>query len=207
MRFVFVLCVLIFAAAAIEARAAGLPVPQDSVAAAQPDTAQSRIPQPPKEKTELKKDMASITSPDLGNVPQWEREKSATVAVFSSMLVPGLGQIYNGRKWKAVIFAGLEIWFFTNAMWEKKRADEWLAVRDDQDAGSIEYQEADLLYNFHKENARTFMWWLGGTWLISMLDAFIDAHLFDVRAVDPTVIRKTESDQKHINYIGFEIKW
>ncbi len=111
------------------------------------------------------------------------------------MVLPGLGQLYNGRRLKVVLAAGGFGYLITRAWLENKQAQEYLAVRDESDPGSIDYQNADILYNFHKDNSITFVWWSGAVWLIQVLDAFVDAHLYDVRAVTPTVMRGTDNTQ------------
>ena len=83
---------------------------------------------------------------------------------------------------------------------DRKRSDQWLAIRDSSDPGSLEWKQADLQYQFYREQALNFVWWAGAVWLINVLDAFVDAHLFDVRGVDPSVIQGTEQQ-----YVGFSM--
>ena len=151
----------------------------------------------------LKADMAVIGATEVPGEYQWQRKKTPRVAMVSSMLLPGLGQVYNGRRWKAIIFAGLETWFLANIMFEYRQADRFLDIRDSFPPGSLPWKEADLFYNFHKDNAVTFMWWAGATWLINVLDAYIDAHLFDIRSVDPDAFEGSDKAQ----YVGFSVKF
>jgi hypothetical protein len=68
--------------------------------------------------------------------------------------------------------------------------------------GTIEWKEQDLFVRFHRENSLDFVWFSAATWLIGMLDAFVDAHLFDVRSVDPFIIQGSDS-----RYFGFDMKF
>jgi hypothetical protein len=117
------------------------------------------------------------------------------------MVLPGLGQAYNGRKWKAAIAFGLFTFYISNAMIQQRTANDFLNVRDNVPVGSPPWEQADQLYNFHKDSAVDYLWWAGATWFIGMLDAFIDAHLYDVRAVDPDVF-EASAGQK---YVGLSV--
>jgi len=141
---------------------------------------------------EIKDEMARIGSNEVSGDTQWERGKSAKTATICSMVLPGLGQLYNGRRYKTILAAGGFGYLMAQAWLENKQAQEYAVVRDASEPGSVEYQNADILYNFHKENSISFVWWSGAVWLIQVLDAFVDAHLYDVRAVTPMVMRGTD---------------
>ena len=72
---------------------------------------------------------------------------------------------------------------------EQKQSQEHLMARDALPPSTVDWLNEDMLYEFHRENAVTYLWWSGAVWLITALDAFVDAHLYDVRAVTPTVTR------------------
>jgi hypothetical protein len=179
---------------AVAAFAAGMPA-SSSAQTTSADSLRRHAPTRQKSKEEVKERMTVIGATEMPGEYQWERKKSARTAMFSSMLMPGLGQMYNGRKWKAAIFFGGFGSFVAIAWVERKSAQYYLAVRDDQDPGSTEWQEADLFYQFHRENALDFVWWAGAIWLVNVLDAFVDAHLFDVRGVDPSVIKGSDNSK------------
>lgn len=146
---------------------------------------------------DLKKAMATVGLNELPAGREWERQKSAKVAVMSSMLMPGLGQAYNGRKLKAGVFMGLFTFFASSSYVERKTSQEFLSARDSYPTGSQEWHDNDLYYEFHRTNAGDFLWWAGAVWFIGLLDAFVDAHLYDVRAVDPTIF-KGSGGQKYV---------
>ena len=164
------------------------------------DSLRRHAPTEQKSRDEVKGRITAIGATEMPGEYQWERKKSPRVAMFSSMLLPGLGQMYNGRKWKAAAFFGGFTWFMAVAWTDRKLSDQWLARRDASDPGSLEYKLADLQYQFYRDQALNFAWWAGAVWLINVLDAFVDAHLFDVRGVDPSVIQGTEQQ-----YVGFSV--
>jgi hypothetical protein len=166
---------------------------QENAGASPADSASVQTPE------QLKKTMATVGLNEVPGVEEWQREKSAKVAVLSSMVLPGLGQAYNGRKWKAAIFAGLFTFYAGTAWVEYKKSEDFLNLRDNFPTGSNPWDKADQSYQFHKENAKDFMWWAGAVWFFGLLDAFVDAHLYDVRAVDPAVFKSTGGQK----YVGF----
>lgn len=144
---------------------------------------------------QLKQTMAIVGLDEVPGLHGWQREKSAKIAVISSMILPGLGQVYNGRKWKAGIAFGLFTFYLGTAWIEDKKATDALNARDSFPTGSSQWQNADLYYNFYKQNSIDNVWWAGAVWFIGLLDAFVDAHLYDVRAVDPDVFESTNGNK------------
>jgi hypothetical protein len=90
--------------------------------------------------------------------------KSPKGAMLRSLAVPGWGQLYNGKRFKAIIIMGAEIGLISNAIIQNQLAAE---------AGN-EYDR-----EFYRENRSLSIWWLGAVILFSITDAFVDAHLFD----------------------------
>ena len=150
---------------------------------------------------QLKQTMAVVGLEELPGLRQWQRDKSARIAVLSSMVLPGLGQVYNGRKWKAGIAFGLFTFYMGTALVEQKEATAAEDARNSFPEGSSDWNLADSYYQFHKKNSIDNVWWAGAVWFISLLDAFVDANLYDVRAVDPKVFKGSNGK----NYVGFSI--
>jgi uncharacterized protein DUF5683 len=95
--------------------------------------------------------------------------KSPTGIMFRSLLIPGWGQATNHAWVKAVLVAG---------------AETALAVSVIQDTHQLETLDPSspqyaTIYDHRQRNA----WWLGGVVFLSMVDAYVDAHLkgFDVQ--------------------------
>jgi hypothetical protein len=105
--------------------------------------------------------------------------------MLSSALLPGLGQVYNGRRLKVGILVGFMSFYAGNMVinWRQHKYHE--ATRDLLEEGSDAWEREDILSQYHEERAIDFLWWSGATWLIGILDAWIDAHLYDVRAYKP----------------------
>lgn len=88
--------------------------------------------------------------------------KSPTGAMLRSLAVPGWGQWYNGKKFKAVLLAGGEIGLVTDAVILNQ-----LAARSDNLQDRV----------FYRDNRSLAIWWLAAVMLYAMADAYVDAHL------------------------------
>jgi hypothetical protein len=92
--------------------------------------------------------------------------KSATGAVLRSLAVPGWGQLYNESYVKAVAFAGVEgslIFSMSHQHDQMKRFEK---------AGDFTREQ------FYRSSRNRLIWWLAGTVLLSMGDAYVDAQLY-----------------------------
>jgi hypothetical protein len=95
------------------------------------------------------------------------RTKSPKVAVIRSAVLPGWGQWYNEQKLKSLLVFGAEAALIGNAVYYNQ-----LAVK-----GATDDER-----RFYQDVRGRFLWWLIAAHLINVLDAYVDAHLwnFDV---------------------------
>ena len=91
-------------------------------------------------------------------------KKSPNGAVLRSLLVPGWGQYYNGQKWKAALVCAAELGELGTAIYWHRESKR---VNDDH---------FKLVYEDYRNAA---YWFLAGTIILSMLDAYVDAQLSD----------------------------
>lgn len=94
-------------------------------------------------------------------------------AVIRSAVFPGWGQWYNGKKLKAVVVFGVEVGFISAAIWHNQRVVYWM------DSSLTQYtaEFRELNESFHIDMRNQFVWYLAGALLVSMADAYVDAHL------------------------------
>jgi hypothetical protein len=100
--------------------------------------------------------------------------KSPGLAVLLSAVVPGAGQAYNESYWKIPIVLGLGIYF----------ASQWLhnnrLVKDFREQFSITGNPQDLARrDFYKDQRDTFTWYIAILYFANILDAYVDASLYD----------------------------
>jgi len=114
--------------------------------------------------------------------------KSTTTALVASMIVPGAGQIYNGSYWKAPLIWGLEYYFASvyrtqNNLYKQNRA-LYVPLRDSAaatgDETTLSLANNYLrISNFYRDQRDTFGWYMVIAYAVNLLDAYVDASLFN----------------------------
>jgi hypothetical protein len=153
----------------------------------------------PEERSEIKGVLTQLGSGEVAGLRQWQRRKVPKAAMFSSMVLPGLGQLYDGRRIKVGLAAGFFSVYMGAAWMHWKDAQSWTVYRDklpEDETGAIRVANAQI--EFHKESARDFLWWSGAIWVIQVLDAWIDAHLYDLRIYTPPAVPGESPDTRRI---------
>lgn len=111
----------------------------------------------------------------------WRSHKSGKVAMLCSLVFPGLGQMYNERPLKAAIAMGAET-FYLSLVWLNQRyARREEQKRDSYPRDSYQWAQHDLWAGEYKERSIDWVWWSAGALLVIVLDAYIDAHLSDMK--------------------------
>jgi hypothetical protein len=99
-----------------------------------------------------------------------------TLALFKSLLVPGLGQLGNHKYFKAALFGGLESVFIIAAIHYEQQAHDARVLymtAVDRNARFVWYD----FYDNKRKNRNKYIWFAGLTVFVSMFDAYVDAHL------------------------------
>ena len=101
-------------------------------------------------------------------------QKSPLGAVLRSAVIPGWGQIYNESYWKAPV-----IWGITGALvysWIQYNKD-FNFYRDKYiNSGNEQYR---YLRTFYQDQRDLMTIYIGLTYLLNLVDAYVDAQLFD----------------------------
>lgn len=99
-----------------------------------------------------------------------------TLGLIKSMVLPGWGQLGNRRYFKAVLFAGLDAWLVVSAVDHGQQArdyfDQFESATDIGDRNAFH-----TLYRRSRDDRNRFTWFAVIVTLISMFDAYTDAHL------------------------------
>jgi len=115
------------------------------------------------------------------------QEKSPRGAIFRSALLPGWGQWYNGKKLKALIVLGGELAIVGNAVYFNQKV-----VRSSSDFEKQYYQ-------YYRNRA---FWWLLAAHLLNILDAYVDAHLWNFDT-GPDLSLRGEMKEERQTFITF----
>ncbi len=111
------------------------------------------------------REQSEESSPRFASKDSTKVQKSPTGALLRSLVLPGWGQWYNDQKIKAGIVVAAQATLIGFRFYFHNQASQF-------EKGSPEY-------NFYLDR-RNFMYWLmAGVVVLSMLDAYIDAHLYN----------------------------
>ena len=113
--------------------------------------------------------------------PATRSTASPVSTLLRSAACPGWGQLENGQPLKAIAVFGAEAGLLASGFVELRRAERSLEVQDraaergDAAEAAEEYQR----YLDRRDRGISRFWWAGFAVLLSMLDAYTDAHLRD----------------------------
>ncbi len=105
--------------------------------------------------------------------------KSPLIAVLLSAAVPGGGQVYNGSYWKVPIILGAQVYFVTqwlsnNKSYEYYRTQYTNSISTYPPNGNLNLMS---LRDAYRDQRDSFAWYMAGVYLLSMVDAYVDAEL------------------------------
>ena len=123
----------------------------------------------------------TVVKPKEPVVKKFRMRKSPTTAVLLSAVLPGAGQFYNESYWKVPIIGGLVGYFgyeyFRNNNLYKDYRDDYTASQTEINPdGDITLK---TLREFYRDQRDDFVWYFLIVYVINMVDAYVDAHLFD----------------------------
>jgi len=108
-------------------------------------------------------------------------QKSPWGAVLRSAVVPGFGQFYNESYWKVPVVWGfmgyfIYIWNDQNKLYKQYNDLFNSSITLENINGNSTYYE---LREFYRDQRNTFAVYIGLTYLLQLIDAYVDAQLFD----------------------------
>lgn len=114
-------------------------------------------------------------------IKKFRMKKSPTKAVLLSAVIPGAGQFYNESYWKIPVIAGFVGYFgyefFRNNNLYKDNRDLYFNSQTPENPeGDQNYK---TLREFYRDQRDDFVWYFLIVYVVNMLDAYVDAHLFD----------------------------
>lgn len=108
-------------------------------------------------------------------------QKSPMGAMLRSAVIPGWGQFYNESYWKIPIVWGVSAWFIY--IWND-RNDLYKYYKDLYNKSLIESSNVNSgdykdIRDFYRDQRDLYAIYLGLTYFLNLIDAYVDAHLFD----------------------------
>ncbi len=106
--------------------------------------------------------------------------KSPWGAVLRSAVLPGWGQIYNESYWKTPIIAGITAYFIYGWIDNNK-----LYIENKDLYNTALLNNSNLINgykkrrDFYRDQRDMFLFYIGLTYFLNMVDAYVDAQMFD----------------------------
>ncbi|MCB5230217.1 MAG: DUF5683 domain-containing protein [Candidatus Cloacimonas sp.] len=124
----------------------------------------------------------------------FETGKNPTKAAVLSLAIPGGGQFYNEAYYKSVGVLSVQAFVISQTVYNHN------LMVDYRDKMNSSEGEAKLLYEskfnqMHRRRQNDF-WWLGSIAFLSIVDAIVDAHLYNF---------EDKRDEVHILFGGNKI--
>jgi hypothetical protein len=130
---------------------------------------------------------------------KFSMRKSPTKAVLFSLVIPGAGQFYNESYWKIPIIGGLIGYFgyeyFRQNNLYKDYRDRYAESQSPQNpSGDVSLK---VLREFYRDQRDDFVWYFTIVYVLNLVDAYIDAHLFDFDVKDEKLTRFGKTDRTY----------
>jgi len=107
--------------------------------------------------------------------------KAPWKAVLRSAIIPGWGQFYNESYWKIPLFAGaigglIYGWSYYNTRYNKYSGLYNNSRSSNTDIGNTAFRQQR---DFYRDQRDLMSIYIGITYLLNLVDAYVDAQLFD----------------------------
>ncbi len=124
--------------------------------------------------------------------------KSPVKAALFSLVLPGAGQFYNESYYKAGTIFLVEGILIGKAIHDHYETEK--AYDKAMNSYGDEYEKwADRYYTYYDRRQNDY-WWLGITILLSSIDAFVDAHLYNYETLRDDIHLRFEKDKILISW-------
>lgn len=123
--------------------------------------------------------------------------KSPMGAVLRSALIPGWGQIYNEAYWKAPVVWGIlgyfvYYWIENNNLYNDYKDLYAESLQPGKSVIDIYKRNRD----FYRDQRDEFAVYIGLTYFLTLVDAYVDSHLFDFDVSENPMTRSPQIDFK-----------
>jgi hypothetical protein len=126
------------------------------------------------------------------SVSALEVKKPTRAALYSAVL-PGGGQIYNHAYAKAGVVIGVQGYLLASVLYHDAKANDYKEqIQDETDP--LVLQQLRTKQKEHQDLRTSDFWWMGITMTLSVLDAWVDAHLYDFKAQKENLHLRFEGD-------------
>lgn len=121
-------------------------------------------------------------TPEPAPADTTERRSSPFRVMLRSAVLPGWGQMYNGKPLKAAVVVAGEGFLVYKALDELAKENDAVDRLSRFLPGTPEFEQAEDDKEKHYNLKVNYIWWAVAVHLLQMADAYVDAHLRDFSA-------------------------
>lgn len=122
-------------------------------------------------------------------------KKKIPMKAAALSLIPGGGQLYNESYLKSGIVIGLEAGLVGLAIYHNGKYQD-AKKKYDISESTLDYSD----YVYYYEQRQSDYFWIGTVVFLSIIDAYVDAHLYDFESKKKKVDLKFEKNALLISY-------
>lgn len=115
--------------------------------------------------------------------------KSPGLALLFSAVLPGAGQFYNESYWKIPILLGFGYYLASQWIDNNDSTKHYRDLYARSVAEQNEIPRYQQLREFYKDQRDTFSWYIFIYYIVNLVDAYVDASLYDFNVGDDLSIR------------------
>lgn len=121
-----------------------------------------------------------VSAARVDSLPTEGPTKSPGTAMLLSAILPGAGQVYNESYWKVPIIAGLGGYFVVEFLDNNRKYNDY-SDQYEESLDTVPGGDPQLLAyrEFYRDQRDTFAWYFLILYAVNILDAYVDASLFD----------------------------
>jgi hypothetical protein len=121
--------------------------------------------------------------------------RSSLKAGLLSAALPGAGQYYNHSYVKSAVFLASEATFISLAFYHSNRVDYYYDKANSAGADNPNYNYYYGKYQLNYNRRQSDYWWIGTTTFLSILDAYVDADLYNFDKKKKEIHLKYDGDK------------
>ena len=155
----------------------------------------------PENRFELKSFLLNDSLKSKDSVYTFKMTRSPTKAMLYSAVLPGAGQFYNESYWKIPIIWGIGGYFVYEIINNNNKYIDYRdlyagSITESNPNGDTRYKN---LREFYRDQRDQFYLYAGLVYLVNLVDAYVDAHLFDFDVSDKIQIQGMKSSKSLMN--------
>jgi hypothetical protein len=152
---------------------------------------------------------AGIQASTVDSAASYTSSKSPGLALLFSAVLPGAGQFYNESYWKIPILVGFGYYFATRWIDNNDSTKHYRELYAQSISAQLPGGDGNFqrLREFYKGQRDTFSWYFFIYYIVNLVDAYVDASLYDFNVGDDLSIHVQPTfEQRPVQRAGVSLR-